>query len=86
MFNKELKLRDVYAKVSKQTRDFLDLHYNEDMDCPISSITYDIAYIQFDAGWDYPVDTIKAIFRELQKYEFVYKQEDGTLMNLKEEE
>lgn len=85
MFNKELKLEDVYASLSQTTKEFIDLHYNEDMDCPISSITYDIAYIQFDNGWNYPTEDIKAIFRELQKYEFVYKQEDGTLVNLKEE-
>lgn len=86
MFNKELKLKDVYASLSQTTKEFIDLHYNEDMDCPISSITYDIAYIQFDTGWNYPTEAIKGVFRELQKYEFVYKQEDGTLMNLKEEE
>ena len=85
MVNKELRLKDVYAKLSQQTKEFIDLHYNEDVDCPVSSITMDIAYIQFDTGWNYPTSTINEIFRELQKYEFVYKQEDGTLVNLKEE-
>lgn len=84
MNNRELKLKDVYTSLSQTTKEFIDLHYNEDMDCPISSITYDIAYIAFDAGWNYPTETIKGIFKELQQYEFVYVQDDETQIDEKE--
>lgn len=76
MYNLELRLKDVYMTFSQQTKNFIDLHYSEDMDCPISSITYDIAYIWFDGGFqNYKHDELKRIFDEINKYTFVYKEE-----------
>ena len=76
MITKELRLRDVYERLSQPTKNFIDLHYCEDMDCPVSSIAYDIAYISFDGGYqNYEPSELKRIFDEINQYTFVNKED-----------
>ena len=76
MTSRELKLKDVYEKLTPTTKEFVNKHYNEDFDCTVSTIVSDIAFISMDGGWmTYPAATIKEIFEELKQYMFVYKEE-----------